>query len=178
MALVCAGYVLGTSGVRGHLKCSYTTDNPELLPTRPHYLLREPRTGECLILTTAEVVLHDNNFLIRFAEYDAPEPLKFLRGWSLMFHTRRGELPREPGEVYFFELEGMEVRDAEGLVLGKVIEVHDTPAGISLELDRQPPRLIPFTTQFVPEVELEAGYLVTTYPLEDVVDPEREGAAG
>lgn len=177
MALVCAGNVLGTSGVRGHLKCAYTTDNPELLPERKHYLLHEPRTGECLILTTAEVVLRDANFLIRFREYDAPEPMKFLRGWNLMFHARRGELPREPGEVYFFELEGMEARDPEGQVLGRVKEVHDTRAGISLELDSRPPRLIPFTAQFVPDVQLEAGYLVTTYPIDDVVDPEREGGS-
>ncbi len=174
MALVCAGSVLGTSGVRGHLKCAYTTDNPELLAQRKHYLLLEPRTGECLVLTTAEVILRDTEFLIRFTEYNAPEPLKFLRGWNLMFHARRGELPREPGEVYFFELEGMEARDADGGLLGRVVEVHDTPAGISLELDSTPPKLFPFTAQYVPEVELDAGYLVTTYPFNEVVDPERE----
>ena len=175
MALVCAGYVLGTSGVRGHLKCAYTTDNPELLPHRQHYLLTEPRTGECALVTTAEVILREANFLIRFNEYNAPEPIKHLSGWNVMFCAKRGELPREPGEVYFFELEGMEVRDAAGRTLGRVIEVHDTPAGISLELDCQPPRLIPFTKQAIPDVDLEGGFLVTAYPLGETVDIERTG---
>jgi 16S rRNA processing protein RimM len=175
MALVCAGYVLGVTGVRGHLKCAYTTDNPELLPTRPHYLLRDPRTGECAILTTADVVLRETEFLIRFQEYSAPEPMRYLAGWDIMFCVRRGELPREPGEVYFFELDGLEVRTATGRTLGRVVEVHSTPAGISLELNCQPPRLIPFTKQYVPDVDLEGGFLITAYPLDDVVDPERDG---
>jgi 16S rRNA processing protein RimM len=174
MALVCAGCVLGTSGVQGYLKCAYTTDNPSLIAQRPRYLLHDLRTGECQIVTTADVTLRETEFLIRFQEYSAPEPAKHLTGWNLMFCARRGELPREPGEVYFFELDGLEVRDGAGRVLGRVVDVHDTRGGTSLEINCQPPRLIPFTAQFVPEVDLAGGFLVTTYPLNDVIDPERE----
>ena len=168
MILVRAGRVLGTFGVRGYLKCAYTTDNPELLGTRVSYLLIETRTNECLPLTPVDVQLKPDHFLIRFAEYDAPEPMKFLSKWELAYPARRGELPREEDEIYFFELEGMEVRRPDGTRIGTVIEVSDSGAHVLLELDTTPPRLVPFIRQFVPEVNLAEGWLSCTYPLDDI----------
>lgn len=159
--------MLGTFGVHGHLKCAYTTDNPELLAQRSTYILVEPRTSECIPVTPVEVQLRKDNFLIRCAGHDAPEPLKFLSGWELTYPARIGELPREEGEVYYFELLGMEVRRPDGTVLGRVIEVSDSGAHVLLEIDTSPPRLIPFIRQHVPEVNLEEGWLITTYPLDD-----------
>jgi len=159
--------VLGTFGVHGQLKCAYTTDNPELLAQRPIYVLVEPRTSECLPVTTVDVQLRKDNFLIRFEGHSAPEPLKFLAGWELTYPARIGELPREEGEVYYFELLGMEVRRPDGTVLGRVTEVSDSGAHVLLEIDTKPPRLIPFIRQHVPEVSLEERWLITTYPLDD-----------
>ena len=159
--------MLGTFGVHGHLKCAYTTDNPELLAQRGAYILVEPRTSECIPVTPVEVQLRKDNFLIRFEGHDAPEPLKFLSGWELTYPARIGELPREEGEIYYFELLGMEVRRPDGAVLGRVIEVSDSGAHVLLEIDTSPPRLIPFIQQHVPEVNLEEGWLITTYPLDD-----------
>lgn len=159
--------MLSTFGVHGHLKCAYTTDNPELLKQRSTFVLIEPRTMECMSVTPVDVQLRRNNFIIRFAGHDAPEPLKHLAGWELAYPARIGELPREEGEIYFFELLGMEVRRPDGTVLGHVIEVSDSGAHVLLEIDTRPPRLIPFIRRHVPEVNLEEGWLTTTYPLDD-----------
>lgn len=166
MLLVRAGRVLKTHGVRGFVKCAYTTDNPTLLDQRREYLLIDPLTQECITVQPAQVQLHPQYFLMRFAEFDAPEPLKKYCGWELAFAVRRGELPREEDEIYFFELLGMEVRDAAGRFLGQVAEVSDSGAHVLLELDTEPPRLVPFIRQFVPEVNLAEGWLVCTYPLD------------
>lgn len=159
--------MLGTFGVRGHLKCAYTTDNPELLAQRASYILVEPRTNECLAVTTMEVELRPDNFLIRFAGHDTPEPLKHLAGWELAYPARIGELPREPDEIYFFELLGLEVRRPDGTVLGRVTEVSDSGAHVLLEIDTSPPRLIPFIREHVPDLNLAEGWLITTYPFDD-----------
>ncbi len=167
MPLVRIGYVVAPFGVQGELKCAYTTDHPEWIPGRSHYLLLDPRSSECLRLSVAAVKLRDQDFLIRFEEYDAPEPLKAFTGWELVYHARRGELPRdEPGEVYLFELSGLEVRNPEGRVLGHINEILDSGPHFLLQLDCPGEPLFPYIDQHIVEVNLAAGYLVTSYPLE------------
>lgn len=157
--------------MRGWVKCAYTTDNPEALGGRQKYLLVDPRTSECLTVSPAAVQLHPDYFLIRFNEFTAPEPLKRYAAWELAFPARRGELPRAADEVYYFELLDMEVRDAAGRALGKVVDVSHSGAHVVLELDTRPPRLIPFIREFVPALNLAEGWLVSTYPLDDREEP-------
>ena len=166
------GRVLGTFGVRGQLKCAYTTDNPELIPGCERLLLVDPRTHEILPLEVDDVQLRDANFLLRFNGITAPEPLKRFGGWHIARPVEIGSLPREEGEIYYFELEGMEVRDPAGHVLGTVRAVMETPAHVLLEVTAPGSPLVPFTREHVPEVNLEEGWLVTTYPLgeQEVVD--------
>jgi 16S rRNA processing protein RimM len=168
MLLAQVGRVLGTHGVRGHLKCAYTTDNRTLISSRARYLLTDERSGEFRIVELAEIQLKEPYFLIRLHGYDSPEPLKRYANWQLLYPAHRGELPREEGEVYMFELPGLEVRRPDGSLLGEVKEVIDVGKHILLELALTAGGtvMIPFVEQHVPEVKLEEGYLVTTYPLE------------
>jgi len=159
--------VLSTFGVHGYLKCAYTTDHPELIAQREHYLLVDPSSSECLVVTPVDIQLRPRNFIVRFAGFDAPEPLKRFGGWELMYHANRGELPRDEGEIYFFELEGMEVRTPQGTILGHVSAVRETAAHVLLEVDELPGRMIPFTQQYVPNLNLEEGWLITAYPLDE-----------
>ena len=172
MTLVRVGLVLGTFGVRGFLKCSYTTDHPEWLAAHQRYMLHEERSHECVCLTTAELELHPEHFLIRFAEYSAPEELKRFSGWGLCYSAKSGQLPREAGEVYFFELEGLEVRRPDGTVLGRVVEVWDNGAHAVLDVEGAIKRSIPYQAEYIGEVNLAEGYLVTTYPL-DYIEEDR-----
>jgi 16S rRNA processing protein RimM len=164
--LVSAGRVQKTHGVHGYLKCAYTTDNPELLKEREAYLLHDPRTQECLPVTPVDIKLQPDCFLIRFAEFSAPEPLKRFSTWELVYPSRRGQLPRERDEIYYFELVDMEVRRPDGAVIGHVAEVRHSGAHVLLELDTASAKLVPFIREFIPEVNLEQGWLVCTYPLE------------
>ena len=59
----------------------------------------------------------------------------------------------------------MEVATPEGEVLGTVCQVLDSGAHVVLEITGYA-QLIPFTREFVPELDLAAGRLTTTYPLE------------
>jgi len=72
--------------------------------------LIDPLTQECLAVHPVEVQLLPQHFLIRFKEFNAPEPLQRHYTWNLAFVARRGELPRATDEIYFFELLGMDGR--------------------------------------------------------------------
>lgn len=166
MLLVRVGRVLKPHGVHGQLKCALTTDNPGLLSRRASYLLVDPTTGEVEQLGLSGLRLQDRSFIAQAGGYTAPEPLRRFSGWDIMYPARRGELPRDdPDEVYFFELLGMEVATPGGDVLGTVVQVVDTGAHVVLEIEGFT-QLVPFTREYVPAVDLAAGRLTTTYPLE------------
>jgi 16S rRNA processing protein RimM len=170
MPLVRVGWAVGPHGVKGALKFSYTTDHPEWLSSRATYLLSDPRTQEVLELTPVEVKTRGTDFTIKFAQYDAPEPLVDLKGWNLGYAARRGEVPRaDPEDVYEFELPGMELRTPDGVLIAKVRQVRDSGAHTLLELDLPGEPLVPFIRQHVPEVNLAEGWMVCTYPLEEKV---------
>jgi len=171
MPLVRIGVAQGPHGVQGFLKCEQTTSQPEWIGDREYYLLTDPRTHECIRLHPISVRLLEGEFLIRFSEYSAPEPLKAYAGWDICYPVRRGELPRDPGEVFLFELAGLEVRGPDGSLQGRISDVLDNGVSIILELDCPGRPLIPYTSQFTSEVNLEQGYLVSSYPLPE---PARE----
>jgi 16S rRNA processing protein RimM len=169
--LVRVGVLQGSFGVSGYARFACCTDRPEHLSTRPSYVLADPVTGEALPVKLIDAKLQQGRFLALLDAFDSPEALKPYGGWELLYHAQRGALPREAGEVYCFELPGLEVRDGQGAALGSVRGVVHSGAHWLLQLDTLPTRLIPFTAQFVPEVNLEQGYLVCLYPLDEVVEP-------
>lgn len=170
MPLVRVGIILSAFGVRGQAKMAYATDHPDWLASRRNYLLADPYSGECISVALEQAIQRGGHGLVKLDVFTAPEQLKPYHNWELLYFARRGELPREPGEVYYFELPGLEVRTAAGDVVGVVRQVLDSGAHVLLELASLPDRYIPFTKQFVPEVDLAQGYLVTTYPLDDFVE--------
>lgn len=149
---------------------AYATDHPEWLATRKNYLLCDPYSSECLPVLLQQAEPRAEHSLIKLDVFDAPEQVKLFHSWELLYFARRGELPRDAGEVYYFELPGLQVRDSAGTILGVVDQVLDSGAHVLLGLDTLPDRYIPFTRQFVPEIDLQQGYLVTTYPLHEFVE--------
>ena len=83
--------------------------------------------------------------------------------------VRRSALakPRR-GEIYWADLEGLEVVTTDGVALGKVSHLFSTGANDVLVVrDGERERLIPYVTkQFVREVDLQAGRIVVDW------DPE------
>jgi 16S rRNA processing protein RimM len=67
----------------------------------------------------------------------------------------------EEDELYWADLEGLEVFDQVGARRGKVIAIHDFGAGTILEIDpgEGASVMIPFSEAAVPEIDIEAGRL-------------------
>jgi 16S rRNA processing protein RimM len=99
---------------------------------------------------------------------DAAERLTNLR-----LYAPREALPEpDDDEFYLADLIGLAARDASGAAIGKVAQVHDYGAGVSLEIAADSgPVLVPFTRDAVPEIDLGSGYIVVTPPDERVAEP-------
>jgi 16S rRNA processing protein RimM len=103
----------------------------------------------------------DDSPIVKFAGVESRTDAEGLRGFVLQVPA--AELPElDEGEFYSFELEGLEVRSLNGEVVGTVTEVLESPAHDLLAIELAPggEMLAPFVHEFVPEVELESGYLV------------------
>jgi 16S rRNA processing protein RimM len=71
---------------------------------------------------------------------------------------RRDLPPTEEGSYYAFQLVGLEVQEAGGAVLGRVVEISTNPANDVLELDTG--LALPLVDACLQEVDLAAGRIV------------------
>ena len=97
---------------------------------------------------------------------DDREQARALIGADIVIE--RGELPEcAPGEYYWTDLEGLEVRNLQDQVLGTVDHLIATAGHDIMVLASDPQRLVPFVHgRVIHEVDLEAGRIVADWPLD------------
>ncbi len=173
------GRVSRPHGVHGEVRIVPSTDNPErltpnaVLHARPGRLgVAGPRLREQIRLTISTVRGHEGFPILGFGEVVGRDAAEALRGYVL--EVRSSELPElDEDEFYPFDLVGLEVRDENGVAVGWVTDVVDSPAHAlllvtsgsdSIEVATQGAGLtgdlIPFVKAAVPVVALTEGYLV------------------
>ncbi len=121
--------------------------------TGPGHGRRELRIEEVRFTTGAR--------LVAFAGVEDRTAAEKLRGCVL--EVPASSLPElEEDEYYPFELRGLRVFDEEGVEVGTVLELLDTPAQPVLSLRRAAGGevLVPFTLEAVPTVDVPGGRLV------------------
>jgi len=98
-------------------------------------------------------------------DHDAAQALKGTK-----LYVPRAALPEPKEDEYYHDsLVGLDVRSLEGETLGTIQAVHNYGAGDILDI-RAPKEkdggeiMLPFTREVVPEVNLEAGYVVVDPP--------------
>lgn len=162
-AMVCVAQVATAHGVRGALKLRCYTETPESVAAYGPLCDAEGRE-----LFRIRIVGQTPGGVIAAAEgigdRDAAEA---LRGTKL--YVPRERLP-EPGpdEFYHEDLVGLAAEDPEGKPLGRVLAVHNYGASDLLEIEDAAGgrRLVPFTLDAVPEVDLAGGRVTVVLPEE------------
>ncbi len=164
------GRISRAHGVHGEVRIVPDSDNPDrfvpgaVLQARPARVgIAGPRLQEQVRLTIDTVRGDDGFPIVAFLEVMDRDAAEGLRGYLLEVHS--SELPELPeDEFYPFDLEGLQVRDEQGTVLGRVVDVVDSPAHAILvvSLEAGPELMVPFVLAAVPTVALEEGYLVVT----------------
>ena len=162
--LVAIGKVLKPHGVRGEIRVQILTDFPERFHETAEVHLVSPESS-VLPHKVETVRFHSAWVLIKLAGIQDPESAASFRGWLVSVpETELVEL--EPDEYWHFQLEGLEVRDDSGTLLGRLEEILQTP-GHDLYLVRGPSGevLIPAVAEFIVSVDLEAGQMVVRLPV-------------
>lgn len=156
--------IMGAQGLKGEVKAKIFTASPDGL-TR--YGVLHTKAGRKLKITAFRPT-KDGEAMIAFEGVGDRNAAEALRGDELF--VDRGALPQPADdEFYHADLIGLEARDSEGRVLGKVTGLHNYGASDVIELTRAngDSVLLAFSKETVPVLDVVAGYIVVAVPEDD-----------
>jgi 16S rRNA processing protein RimM len=158
---VILGRVSGVFGVKGWLKVQSYTQPRDNIVGFGAWTLRMNDVDHDFEVEDGHS--HAGSVVAKLHGIDDREQAREWIGADIV--VARERLPAlEEGELYWTDLEGLEVRTTTGIVLGKVDHLLATGGNDVLVLDSVPQRLIPFVVgAVVREVDLEAGHIVVDW---------------
>jgi len=157
-------------GVRGDVLIDSRTDEPERRFAIGNRLL-VAESERWLVIESARH--HGSRLCLHFAGIDDRTAAESLTGLLLEVERAPGERPADPDEYYDDALIGLAVVTQDGEPIGVVAEVLHLPAQDVLAVATAEGRevLVPFVSEIVPDVDLEAGRVVV-HPPDGLLDAE------
>ena len=176
--LLLVGRVAGPFGVRGELRVTSYTAEPDAL-LRYGRLLGED--GAPALTLTGGRVAKGDELVARAAECPDRDAAERLKGLRLFIARDALPPPEDEDEFYLADLIGLAAETPDGAPLGRVKAVLNHGAGDILEVDPgdgRPTAFHAFTREVVPEVRLAEGRLVVAPAVETGdAEPQDDGAA-
>jgi len=162
-------------GLHGHVSVDVRTDDPEGRLAPGMTVRTDPVAAGPLTITDGRV--HSGRLLLHFAGYDDRGSVEGLRNVLLVADVDPAERPDDPDEFYDHQLVGLAVRTVAGDPVGELGEVLHLPGQDVLAVRRPDGTevLVPFVSEMVPSVDLDAGEVVVDPPpglLSDVPDDD------
>jgi 16S rRNA processing protein RimM len=159
---ICVGVLAGSFGVQGEVRVkSFCAEPSDIASYGP--LFTEDGSRAFTLTLTRPVA---GGLGARLTGVATKEQADALRGTSL--YVDRAKLPFLPDdEFYHADLIGLDVFDTGGVLMGKVLAVHNHGAGDLLEIKPSGPKdaiLLPFTRAIVPTVDLKARRIIADVP--------------
>jgi len=151
--IVALGYVSAVHGVKGWVKVhSWTRPMEAILQYQP-WLLGESNKPVSIV----DGRLQGKGLAVLLPGFEDREQAATLVGSQIF--VRRGQLPvAAKGEYYWSDLEGLEVKTTDGVLLGRVVRLMETGANDVLVVRGNREHLVPFVQgQYVTRVDLESG---------------------
>ena len=158
--------VTGAQGLKGEVKIKLFTARPDALP---RYGVLHTKAGRKLKITAFRPG-KEGEAVIAFEGIGDRKDAEALKGTELF--VDRAVLPdTDEDEFYHADLIGLEVRDSEGRVLGKVSALHNFGASDVLEFSRPDGDSVhlAFTKETAPVINIAEGFIVVAVP-EDAED--------
>ena len=161
---VVVGRIGKPHGIRGELTVEVRTDDPELRFAPGSVLVTDPaRVGP---ITVEAVRWHSGRLLLRVEGVADRTAAEGLRGVVVSAEVPDDEVPGDPEEFYDHQLRGLAAVTVGGEAVGEVSDVIHLPAQDLLAIARPGGRelLVPFVSELVPEIDLDAGRVVIDPP--------------
>ena len=164
------GVITGVHGIQGEVKLKSFTADPEAIAS---YGPLDASNGATLNIKSLKA--HKDFLRTRIEGIDDRNAAEVFKGIELSIPRERLPEP-EADEVYHTDLIGLGVLDSKGANIGSVVGILDFGAGELLEMKLQNVKatvLMPFDTETVPQINLDAGTL-SINPPDGLLDIETE----
>ncbi len=177
--MICIGVVFGAAGVRGAVRLKVFTEDIRSISKYGPVTIFGPDfpDGKKFEIN----VLHNvkGGVAAKLEGVDDRDIAESLKGAELYIErSRLPEIAEEEG-FYFEDLIGLQARDQNENVFGTVDGVFNFGAGDIVEVDlksEKGKRMYPFSDQVVPEVNIQAGYIVVDRAaFDDGTETEQKG---
>jgi 16S rRNA processing protein RimM len=173
---ILVGEITGAHGIRGDVLVRTYTETPEAISTYGPLTDADGRKS----FTLRIVRVTSKGVVARIGGIEDRNGAEPLRGTKL--YVDRAELPAtSETEFYHADLIGLRAVAPDGTALGEIVSVQNFGAGDLLELrppDGTATEFIPFEDRWVPSVDLGAGLLVISRPLESANDDNMSSNEG
>lgn len=157
-ALVILGEIAGLYGVRGWVKVHSQTDPRENILTYSPWQLtcRDAQTHTRNVLSGQR---HGKGLIAQLAGCDDRDQAAALIGATIA--VPRAQLPPPAAdEVYWADLEGVQVVTIDGVALGQVVRLFETGANDVLVVKGERERLIPLVwDSVIQQLDLDSGVM-------------------
>lgn len=158
--LATLGKIVGLFGVRGWVKIHSYTRPPEAILAYRRW--RVHLSSGWREYEVEEGRAHGKAIVARLAGYTDRDQAAELVGAEVALKV--SELPpTRPGEYYWAQLEGLEVVNLQGVVLGRVSHLMETGANDVLVVSGERERLIPFVRDVIRAVDPVAGRITVDW---------------
>ena len=172
---VCVGVVTGVHGVRGALRIKSFTTDPVNVAAYGKVVVGKGQDSVAMRVTSQA----NDAVVVEMEGVSNRSAAEALKGKKL--YVPRAALPAPEGDEYYHgDLVGLDVRSLEGTALGTIQAVHNYGAGDILDIRTADGSgiMLPFTHEAVPEVNLEAGYVVADPPYWQGENEEQDAERG
>ncbi|HLY04839.1 MAG TPA: ribosome maturation factor RimM [Rhizomicrobium sp.] len=168
---VLLGVVTGVQGLKGEVRVKTFTEAPERLGSYGALHTAEGRKLEIVALR----VSRSDGAIIRFRGVEDRDSAERLVNARLLV-ARAVLPPTSTDEFYHADLIGLRAQAGDGRLLGEIRAVHNFGAGDVIEIERLGggTLLLPFTRDFVPNVDFANGSVMVAEP-DDVEAREQLG---
>jgi 16S rRNA processing protein RimM len=155
---------MGAQGLKGEVKAKVFTATPDALP---RYGALHTKDGRTLRITAFRPT-KEGEAVIAFEGIVDRNAAEALKGAEL-FVARTALPATAEEEFYHADLLGLEARDSEGRVLGRVSAIHNFGASDVIELTRADGDHVhlAFTKETVPVINIADGFIVVAVPEDD-----------
>ena len=156
MEYVCLGIIKDSFGLDGTIKIYSTTNmSAKRYKIDAMVFLYNPQSNtreEHKVLSYRHSGLFD---FVKLNDIDTPEQVKTFKGYEI--HAIKDQKDLEKGEYFYSDLKKCNVVDEQGNLLGKVKEVEEFPAQLTLRVGRanKPDFFVPFIKEFILGVNIE-----------------------
>ncbi len=157
-ALIEAGRIVNTHGVRGEVKIEVWLDSPQFFKSFKRLVLD---SGEELKVLGAKT--HKGFVIGRIEGVDDVNAAMRLKGKNVSVRREDAVLPK--GAVFLQDIIGAKVVDEEGREIGILSEVMETPASNIYVVKGESEHLIPAVPEFIKKTDAENG-VVTVHLIE------------